>query len=208
MLSTRRDLLPDDFANELTLLQDKVPAFAGEEAERIIIAAMGVEIFQAYFKDFDRAPLASASIAQVHTATMMHDDGDKNVVLKVLRPNIAKTILADINVMSSFAKIVARWLPDGKRLRPVEVVAEYEKTILEELDLNREAANAMQLKRNFSQGRDSDKVLYVPEVYSEYCSKNVMVMERIYGIGVGEIETLQANNVCLLYTSPSPRDRG
>ena len=126
---------------------------------------------------------------------MMHDDGDKNVVLKVLRPNIAKTILADINVMSSFAKIVARWLPDGKRLRPVEVVAEYEKTILEELDLNREAANAMQLKRNFSQGRDSDKVLYVPEVYSEYCSKNVMVMERIYGIGVGEIETLQANNV-------------
>ena len=114
MLSTRRDLLPDDFANELTLLQDKVPAFAGEEAERIIIAAMGVEIFQAYFKDFDRAPLASASIAQVHTATMMHDDGDKNVVLKVLRPNIAKTILADINVMSSFAKIVARWLPDGK----------------------------------------------------------------------------------------------
>lgn len=195
MLSTRRDLLPEDFANELTLLQDKVPAFAGEEAERIIIEAMGVEIFQTYFKDFDLAPLASASIAQVHTATMVHDDGDKDVVLKVLRPNIAKTILADINVMSSFAKIVARWLPDGKRLRPVEVVAEYEKTILEELDLNREAANAMQLKRNFSQGRDSDKVLYVPEVYSEYCSKNVMVMEQIYGIGVGEIETLKANNV-------------
>ena len=195
MLSTRRDLLPEDFANELTLLQDKVPAFAGAEAEKIIIAAMGAEIFEAYFKDFDLTPLASASIAQVHTATMINADDEQEVVLKVLRPNIAQTILADINVMSVFAKIVARWLPDGKRLRPVEVVAEYEKTILEELDLNREAGNAIQLKRNFSQGRDSDKVLYVPEVYSEYCSKNVMVMERIYGIGVGEVDTLQANNV-------------
>ncbi len=195
MLSTRRDLLPDDFANELTLLQDKVPAFSGAEAEKIIIAAIGAELFAEYFTNFELTPLASASIAQVHTATMRHQSGEQAVVLKVLRPNIAKTILADITVMSLFAKIIARWLPDGKRLRPVEVVAEYEKTILEELDLNREAANAIQLKRNFSQGKDSDKVLYVPEVYSEYCSKNVMVMERIYGIGVGEIETLHAQNV-------------
>jgi len=195
MLSTRRDLLPDDFANELTLLQDKVPEFSGEEAEKIIIAAIGAELFAEYFTNFELTPLASASIAQVHTATMRHQDGEKAVVLKVLRPNIEKTILADITVMSLFAKIVARWLPDGKRLRPVEVVAEYEKTILEELDLNREAGNAIQLKRNFSQGRDSDKVLYVPTVYSEYCSKNVMVMERIYGIGVGEIDALHAKNV-------------
>jgi ubiquinone biosynthesis protein len=195
MLSTRRDLLPDDFATELTLLQDKVPAFSGESAKQIIIAAMGQEIFDLHFKDFDLNPLASASIAQVHTATMLHNGEEHEVVLKVLRPNIEKTILADIKVMSLFASVVARWLPDGKRLRPVEVVAEYKKTILEELDLNREAANAIQLNRNFSQGRESDKVLYVPEVYSEYCSKNVMVMERIYGIGVGEVDNLLAQNV-------------
>ncbi len=195
MLSTRRDLLPDDFATELTLLQDKVPAFSGESAKQIIIAAMGQEIFDLHFKDFDLNPLASASIAQVHTATMLHNGEEHEVVLKVLRPNIEKIILADIKVMSLFAGVVARWLPDGKRLRPVEVVAEYKKTILEELDLNREAANAIQLNRNFSQGRESDKVLYVPEVYSEYCSKNVMVMERIYGIGVGEVDNLLAQNV-------------
>ena len=195
MLSTRRDLLPDDFARELTLLQDKVPAFSGEAAQKIIITAIGAEIFAEQFKDFDLTPLASASIAQVHTATLLQKDGEQEVVLKVLRPNIEETILADINVMSLFAKIVARWLPDGKRLRPVEVVAEYKKTIIEELDLNREAGNAIQLKRNFSQGRASDKVLYVPEIYSEYSSKNVMVMERIYGIGVGEVETLQAKNI-------------
>ncbi|ASP47845.1 ubiquinone biosynthesis regulatory protein kinase UbiB [Cognaticolwellia beringensis] len=195
MLSTRRDLLPDDFARELTLLQDKVPAFSGEAAQEIIITAIGAEMFAEQFKDFDLTPLASASIAQVHTATLLQHDGEQEVVLKVLRPNIEETILADINVMSLFAKVVARWLPDGKRLRPVEVVAEYKKTIIEELDLNREAGNAIQLKRNFSQGRASDKVLYVPEIYSEYSSKNVMVMERIYGIGVGEVETLQAKNI-------------
>ncbi|MGB1263904.1 MAG: ubiquinone biosynthesis regulatory protein kinase UbiB [Cognaticolwellia sp.] len=195
MLSTRRDLLPDDFATELSLLQDRVPAFSGERAQAIIIAAIGADAFAEHFKDFDLTPLASASIAQVHTATMITDDGERAVVLKVLRPKIEKTILADIKVMLSFANLVARWLPDGKRLRPVEVVAEYKKTILEELDLNREAGNAIQLKRNFSQGRGSDKVLYVPEVYSEYSSKNVMVMERIYGIGVGEVDSLQAKNV-------------
>ncbi len=195
MLSTRRDLLPDDFATELTLLQDKVPAFSGEDAQQIIIDAMGQEAFAQHFQHFDFTPLASASIAQVHTATLLHQNSEHEVVIKVLRPNIKKTILADIKVMSRFAGIVAKWLPDGKRLRPVEVVAEYKKTILEELDLNREAANAIQLNRNFSQGNKSDKVLYVPEVYSEYSSKNVMVMERIYGIGVGEIETLTAQNV-------------
>jgi ubiquinone biosynthesis protein len=195
MLSTRRDLLPEDYANELALLQDKVPAFSGETAQEIIIAAMGETLFNQHFKDFDLQPLASASIAQVHTATLVHQDSECAVVLKVLRPNIAKTILADIKIMKRFATIVARWLPDGKRLRPVEVVAEYKKTILEELDLNREAGNAIQLKRNFSQGRESDKVLYVPEIYSEYSFKNVLVMERIYGIGVGEIATLTAKNV-------------
>ena len=190
MLSTRRDLLPPDFADELALLQDQVTPFDGELAKQIIIDAMGADLFAQSFNHFDTTPLASASIAQVHTATLVADNANKNVVIKVLRPNIDKTILADVKVMSRIASIVARWLPDGKRLRPVEVVAEYKKTILDELDLNREAANAIQLKRNFEQGREYDKVLYVPEIYSEYSHKNVLVMERIYGIGVAEIETL------------------
>ena len=190
MLSTRRDLLPPEFADELALLQDRVTPFDGEQAKQLIINAIGQQAFELHFKAFDLQPLASASIAQVHTATFTNSGVDKDVVIKVLRPNIAKTILADIKVMSLFAGVVARWLPDGKRLRPKEVVAEYRKTILDELDLNREAANAIQLKRNFSQGSEYDKVLYVPEIYSEFSHKNVLVMERIYGIGVGEVETL------------------
>jgi ubiquinone biosynthesis protein len=190
MLSTRRDLLPPELADELALLQDKVTPFAGEEAERLIIEAMGKEVFEQYFIDFDSTPLASASIAQVHTATLLSDGEERKIVIKVLRPNISNTILADIKVMSLFAGIVARWLPDGKRLRPKEVVEEYRKTILDELDLNREAANAIQLKRNFEQGSEYDKALYVPEIYSQYSFKNVLVMERIYGTGVGEIESL------------------
>ena len=191
MLSTRRDLLPQAFAEELALLQDRVPPFAGQQALKQIESAIGRDAFAEHFSNFDAKPLASASIAQVHTATMMEDGNATEVVIKVLRPGIEKTILADINVMQMFAGIVAKWLPDGKRLRPKEVVNEYRKTILDELDLNREAANAIQLKRNFTQGHDSDHHLYVPEIYSSYCHKNVLVMERIYGIGVGEVETLQ-----------------
>ena len=195
MLSTRRDLLPPDFADELALLQDQVTPFDGEQAKQLIIEAMGIEVFEQYFNGFDSTPLASASIAQVHTATLNENNNQQKVVIKVLRPNIGKTILADIKVMSRFAAIVARWLPDGKRLRPVEVVAEYKKTILDELDLNREAANAIQLRRNFEQGSEYDKVLYVPEIYSEYSHKNVLVMERIYGVGVAEIDTLNSLGV-------------
>lgn len=195
MLSTRRDLLPPDFADELALLQDQVTPFDGEQAKQLIIEAMGIGVFEQYFNDFDSTPLASASIAQVHTATLNENNNQQKVVIKVLRPNIGKTILADIKVMSRFAAIVARWLPDGKRLRPVEVVAEYKKTILDELDLNREAANAIQLRRNFEQGSEYDKVLYVPEIYSEYSHKNVLVMERIYGVGVAEIDTLNSLGV-------------
>jgi ubiquinone biosynthesis protein len=190
MLSTRRDLLPPDFADELAFLQDQVAPFDGELAKRLILDGMGVEVFEQHFSHFDIIPLASASIAQVHTATLLENDTEKNVVIKILRPNINKTILADLKVMSRFAGIVARWLPDGKRLRPKEVVAEYRKTILDELDLNREGANAIQLKRNFEQGSEYDKVLYVPEIYSEYSSENILVMERIYGIGVAEVDTL------------------
>jgi len=191
MLSTRRDLLPDDFASELALLQDQVPAFDGELAKKIIIEAISEEAFNQHFSHFDTHPLASASIAQVHTATLLQDGQSTEVVLKVLRPNITETILADVKVMSLFAGIVSKFLPDGKRLRPKEVVNEYRKTIIDELDLNREAANATLLKQNFSQGNASDHVLHVPEVYSEFSHENVMVMERIYGIGVGEVATLQ-----------------
>ena len=190
MLSTRRDLLSPDFANELALLQDQVVPFDGEIAQQLIVEAIGQETFDTYFSDFVIEPLASASIAQVHTATLTVDGNNTQIVLKVLRPGIEEIITADIKVMSRFAGIVARWFPDGKRLRPKEVVDEYQKTILDELDLNREAANAIQLKNNFSQGRKQDKVLYVPQIYSDYCSKNVLVMERIYGIGVGEVESL------------------
>jgi len=190
MLSTRRDLLPPELADELALLQDKVTPFDGEQAREIIIEAMGADVFEKHFKHFDFTPLASASIAQVHTATLLTEEQETNIVIKVLRPNISKTILADIKVMSLFAGIVARWLPDGKRLRPKEVVEEYRKTIIDELNLNREAANAIQLKRNFEQGSEYDKALYVPEIYSEYSFENVLVMERIYGIGVGEVGTL------------------
>ena len=195
MLSTRKDLLPEDFANELSLLQDQVSAFDGELAQQIIINAMGSEAFNNTFTEFDLTPLASASIAQVHTATITHNEQQKACVIKVLRPGIEKTISADLNVMNRLAGVMASWLPDGKRLRPKEVVAEYRRTILDELDLNREAANAIQLKRNFSQGEPLDNILYVPEIYSEHSHKNVLVMERIYGIGVGEIATLNQQNV-------------
>ncbi|WP_076417492.1 ubiquinone biosynthesis regulatory protein kinase UbiB [Colwellia sp. UCD-KL20] len=196
MLSTRRDLLPPDFADELALLQDQVVPFDGEKAKQLIIDAMGEDVFNEHFSEFNIEPLASASIAQVHTAKLHTEKhGETNIVIKVLRPNIEKVIIADIEVMSLFAGIVARWLSDGKRLRPKEVVQEYKKTILDELDLNREAANAIQLKHNFSQDREQDHVLYVPEIHSEFSSKNVLIMERIYGIGVGEIETLHALGV-------------
>jgi len=199
MLSTRRDLLPPELADELALLQDKVTPYDGEQAKQLIINAIGEESFKQHFSDFNSTPLASASIAQVHTATLTIDDAQHDIVVKVLRPDIEKIILADIQVMSLFAGIVARWLPDGKRLRPLEVVEEYRKTILDELDLNREAANAIQLRRNFSQGtpetKKYDHVLYVPEIYSEFSHKNVLVMERIYGIGVGEIDELERRNV-------------
>ncbi|SET41108.1 ubiquinone biosynthesis regulatory protein kinase UbiB [Thalassotalea agarivorans] len=195
MLSTRRDLLPEDFANELALLQDQVEPFSGEQAEKIVRKAIGESLYNEHFAEFDTNPLASASIAQVHAASMTLDGETHQIVVKVLRPGIEKIIRADIKLMSVIASLVAKWLPDGKRLRPVEVVKEYERTIIDELDLMREGANAIQLKRNFSQGDASDKILYVPEVYSKFCHKNVLVMERIYGIGVGEVEKLKSLNV-------------
>ncbi len=187
MLSTRRDLLADDIADELKLLQDQVPPFPGTEAQQLIEAAFKQSVSE-IFKQFTTEPMASASIAQVHAATLW--DG-KAVVVKVLRPGIEKTIRQDIGLMYTLAALLERLWAEGKRLRPVEVVREYEKTILDELDLQREAANASQLRRNFDRSAD----LYVPEIHWDYVRQNVMVLERIHGIPVGDIATLQAHGI-------------
>ncbi|WP_100644316.1 ubiquinone biosynthesis regulatory protein kinase UbiB [Alteromonas facilis] len=186
MLSTRRDLLPQDIADELAYLQDKVPPFDNEQAQTIIKQALGLRQMDELFSEFDPQPLASASIAQVHAAKLRVDN--KDVVVKVLRPDIEDTINADIDLLQSFAQLLQTWLPDGKRLRPVEVVAEYRRTIKDELDLLRESANGIQLKRNF----ESSEALYVPQIYSDHCRENVLVMERIYGIPVANVEALKA----------------
>ncbi len=191
MLSTRRDLLPPDIANELALLQDKVKPFSSVKAQRIIIRALKLHRLSDLFDEFDETPLASASIAQVHAAKLRN--GGHDVVVKVLRPDIRKTIFADMKLLFTFAQVLQKWLPDGRRLRPVEVVREYEKTVIDELDLLREAANGIQLKRNFE---DSDS-LYVPHIYSDLCRNNVLVMERIYGIPISNIDALLAQKTNL-----------
>lgn len=191
MLSTRRDLLPPEIANELAMLQDRVKPFDSQQAQQIILTALSIDSLDTVFSEFSAAPLASASIAQVHAAKLK--DSNTDVVVKVLRPDIRKTIKADTELMLTLAKVLQQWLPDGKRLRPVEVVKEYEKTIVDELDLNREAANGMQLGRNF----EGSEALYVPKIYSDLCTKNMLVMERIYGIPISNIEALNDQNTNL-----------
>lgn len=189
MLSTRRDLFPPELADELAKLQDKVEPFDGAQAQQLIEKALGLTDIHELFCDFAVTPLASASIAQVHTARLKQPDGSvADVVIKVIRPDIERQIQADLELMADLAIMAAKFLPDGKRLRPREVVAEYRKTILDELDLQREAANAIQLRRNFE---NSDS-LYIPFVYSDYSRSNVMVMERIYGIPVSDNAALEA----------------
>ncbi|MEH6648741.1 MAG: ubiquinone biosynthesis regulatory protein kinase UbiB [Motiliproteus sp.] len=184
MLSTRQDLLPVDVAQELRRLQDQVPPFCGDQATAIVEAALG-ESVTTLFKEFDSTPLASASVAQVHTA-ILH--GGEDVVVKVIRPGIQRIIKQDIGLLYSLSHLIQWAWADGRRLRPVEVVAEYEKTIFDELDLRKEAGNASQLKRNFA-GSES---LYVPEVYWDFTHRNVMVMERIYGVPIADMEALEA----------------
>ena len=191
MLSTRRDILPPDIANELAILQDNVQPFDGKEAAEIVRQSLGLANLNELFSEFDTKALASASIAQVHAATLRLDQ--QEVVVKVTRPNIAATITADIELMRAFAIIAEQLLPDGKRLRPVEVIEEYRKTIIDELDLMRESANGIQLARNFE---DSDS-LYVPAIYPDYCRHNMLVMERISGIPVANVDELKARNVNL-----------
>lgn len=186
MMSTRRDLFPPHIADQLALLQDRVEPFDGQLAKTHIELALGGALEQ-WFDDFDIEPLASASIAQVHTAKLK--ESGRNVVLKIIRPDIQPVIAADIQLMFRMAKLLARIAPEARRLKPVEVVAEYEKTLLDELDLRREAANAMQLRRNF----EGSEELYVPEVVIDLSSRNLMVSERIYGIQVSDIKALERN---------------
>jgi len=189
LLSTRRDLLPDDLADELARLQDRVPPFAGAEARALIEKAYGHPLEQV-LDEFDEAPLASASIAQVHTARLK---SGCSVVVKVLRPDIEKIIRRDIALMYTIAGLAQRYWREGRRLRPLEVVQEYEKTIYDELDLMREAANASQLRRNFL----DSPALYVPEVYWELSRRNVMVMERISGTPVGDVASLKEQGISM-----------
>lgn len=187
MLSTRRDLLPDDIALELARLQDRVPAFPSEQVRIIIEKAYGQPL-ETIFDDFNFEPLASASIAQVHIARLR---SGREVAVKVVRPSIEKTIRRDVELLYIIASLAQRYWKEGRRLRPLEVVAEYEKTIFDELDLIREAANASQLRRNF---RDSP-MLYIPEVFWPETRRNVLVMERIYGIPAGDIAELRRRGV-------------
>ncbi len=175
-VSTRRDLLPDDIADELEKLQDRVPPFAGDEARKIVARQLGQPLEQV-FSEFETTALASASIAQVHAARLRTGE---SVVVKVLRPGIESRIREDVRLMALFAGLLERFVPESRRLRPVAVVAEFEKTILDELDLVREAANAAELRRHF----EGSEMLYVPRVYFDWTRPKVLVVERIHGIPV------------------------
>ncbi len=188
-LSTRPDLIPDDIAFELAKLQDTVPPFCTTLARSMIEQALGMKITQA-FESFNEHPLAAASISQVHEATLFNG---KAVVVKLLRPQIHQKINADILLLHFLAKLAMRYWPDSKRLKPIEVVAEFAQTLRDELDLNREAANASQLRRNFA---NSD-LLYIPEVYWPYVRHNLLVIEKISGIPVADIAQLKAHGINL-----------
>ncbi|MDA9558058.1 ubiquinone biosynthesis regulatory protein kinase UbiB [Vibrio sp.] len=186
MMSTRRDLLPDDIADPLAMLQDQVLPFDGLQAKAQIERSLGGKIEQ-WFDEFSVEPLASASIAQVHTAKLK--DTQQDIVIKVIRPDIHQQIDADLKLMNRVARIVAKVIPEARRLKPIEVVKEYKRTLLGELNLNLEAANAMQLRRNF----EGSEELYIPEVFGDVSNETVMVSERIYGTQVSDIATLKAS---------------
>ncbi len=182
LLSTRRDLIPDDIAEELSKLQDSVPPFPGVQARQIIEATYGHPVGEV-FSEFDQTPLASASIAQVHAARLR--DG-RQVVVKVVRPGIRKRIQRDLGLVQILAALAERYWVEGRRLRPLRVVAEYERIILDELDLIREAANASQLRRNLAGSPD----VYVPSVEWDLTRDNLLVMERVSGISIDNLEAL------------------
>ena len=189
VLSTRRDLLPPDVADELARLQDRVPPFPSELAVEQIRRSLGAHP-DALFADFDRQPVASASIAQVHFARLKNG---AEVAVKVLRPGVRRSIDEDIALLRIAAGWVERWWADGKRLKPQAVVAEFDKYLHDELDLMREAANASQLRRNFA----GSTLLMIPEMHWDYCSESVIVMERMRGIPISQTDRLRAEGVDL-----------
>jgi ubiquinone biosynthesis protein len=191
VLSTRRDLIPADIAAELALLQDRVPPFPSEQAAQCIEAALGAPP-AVLFKHFEVDPVASASIAQVHFA-VLHDG--REVAVKVLRPGMLAIIEKDLTLLRMVASIIERLGPDGRRLKPREVVAEFDKYLHDELDLVREASNCSQLRRNFGAETGRAGMLIVPEVIWEFTANTVFTMERMYGIPVGQIERLRAANI-------------
>ncbi len=193
MLSTRRDLMPPDIADELAKLQDRVPPFASETVVAILERNYRRPVDDV-FRAFDRTPIASASVAQVHFAEL--PDGPNagtSVAVKVLRPGIDKVIDKDLSLMHTAALLVEKLWSDGKRLRPREVVLEFERNLRDELDLSREAANCSQLRHNFLHS----PLLQVPEVYWDFCTSEVMVMERMSGIPIAQIERLREAGIDL-----------
>jgi ubiquinone biosynthesis protein len=184
ILSTRRDLLPPDMADELRSLQDRVTPFPSAEARALIERAIGTPVTEA-FAAFEADPLASASVAQVHGARLA---GGEEVVVKVIRPGIERVIAEDIQLLLGIAQLLERVWPEARRLHPVEIVEDYERTIDGELDLLLEAANTSQLRRNFT----ASPLLYVPKVHWEYTRRNVLVLERIHGVPIAETGTLKA----------------
>ncbi len=189
VLSTRPDLMPPDIVAELSLLQDRVPPFPSEQAIAQITRSLGAHPDE-LFATFEHTPVASASIAQVHFATLK--DG-RQVAVKVLRPGMNATIGEDLALMQTAARLIERVWPDSRRLKPREVVAEFDKYLHDELDLMREAANASQLRRNFA----NSNLLMVPEMHWDYCTSNVIVMERMNGIPISQIDRLAAAGVDL-----------
>jgi ubiquinone biosynthesis protein len=199
VLSTRRDMLAPDFADELAKLQDRVPPFSGDVAASIVDRAFKAQSNQSLsdvFATFDRTTVASASIAQVHFATL-NDAAKTPVAVKVLRPNIVSSIDKDLRLMHALAWIVKRTSADGKRLRPDEVVAEFDVYLHDELDLMREAANAVQLKRQMNELQQPDVRVLIPNMYFDYCSEHVMVMQRLDGVPVSQVDKLRAAGVNL-----------
>ena len=187
IISTRRDLLPDDIADELVKLQDGVPPFASDIAVNIVETTYGKK-WQDVFAEFSLTPLASASIAQVHAATLPTGE---EVVVKIVRPNIKEAIAQDVQLLYFLAKGAKHLLRNSKRLHLTEVVAEFEKTIFDELNMLREGANASQLRHNF----ENSPMIYVPKVYFDYTRENILVIERVYGVQISDIATLKKSGV-------------
>ncbi|KAA1175724.1 ubiquinone biosynthesis regulatory protein kinase UbiB [Marinobacter salinexigens] len=187
ILSTRRDLLPDDMAESLKQLQDRVPPFPSDTARQIIETSLGAPVSE-LFSEFSPDPMASASVAQVHAATLPNG---QQVVVKVLRPGIERVIRQDLALMYLMAGLLEKYWSEGKRLHPLEVVEDYDSTIHDELDLQREAANASQLRRNF----ENSSLIYIPFIDWNYTRKSVLVMERIHGIPIADVPALTAAGV-------------